>query len=78
MQLKTISTPIREITFDLRCPFSKSDELFQSKVICEIWFELVEIGGVNFHFRGREGGGGAKAHYDCSIQLMIFSSDEEL
>ena len=23
------------VTFDLRCPFSNSDELFQSKVMCE-------------------------------------------
>ena len=36
--------PIREITFDLWCPFSNSDELFQSCV--KIWFGLVEIGGM--------------------------------
>ena len=29
------------LTFDLRCPFSNSDELFQSKVMCE---NLVWIG----------------------------------
>ena len=36
-----VETPIRGITFDLRCPFSNSDELFQSKVMCE---NLVWIG----------------------------------
>ena len=29
------------VTFDLRCPFLNSDELFQSKVMCE---NLVRIG----------------------------------
>ena len=33
--------PVRGVTCDLRCPFSKVFELFQSKVMCE---NLVLIG----------------------------------
>ena len=44
---------IRGDTFDLRCPFSNSDELFESKVMCE---NLVRIGwafqGLPFEFSG--------------------------
>ena len=32
---------LKGVTFDLRCPFSNSDELFQSKLMCE---NLVWIG----------------------------------
>ena len=34
-------TPIRRVTFDLWCPFSNSDVLFQSKVMCS---DLLWIG----------------------------------
>ena len=37
---------LRGVTLGLRCPFSNSNELFQSKVMCENWFGLVEIEGM--------------------------------
>ena len=45
----------RGATFDLQCPFSNSDELFQSKVICE---NLVWIGWNRRHNNFAGGGGG--------------------
>ena len=47
-------SPVRGVTFDFWCPFSNSDELFQSKVTCEnFFFGLVEIRGMLI-FRGRQ------------------------
>ena len=47
------------VTFDLCCPFSDSDELFQSKPCVKIWFGLVEIGCIKIPV----GGGGSEAPY---------------
>ena len=47
-----VETPIRGVTFDLLCPFSNADELFQTKVMCE---NLVWI-GQNLRYVNFEGG----------------------
>ena len=48
------------VTCDLPCPFLNSDELFQSKVMCE---NFVRVGGAFqelFEFSGGGGGGGGE------------------
>ena len=70
--------PIRGVTCDLWCPFMNSDELFQSKVMCE---NLVQIGWafqeLSFEFSGGVGArnlllGGL--HVTCDAHFRIWSS----
>ena len=48
-----VEIPIRGVTFDLWCPFSNSDVLFQSKVMC---WNLVWIGWNQRYVKFEEGG----------------------
>ena len=69
-------SPIRGVTFDLWCPFSDSDALFQSKVMCE---NLVWIGWnrryVKFHM-GTEApyGGEGVSHVTCDAHFRTWPS----
>ena len=64
---------LRGVTFDLWCPFSNSDEIFQSKVMCE---NLVWIGwnrrDVNFEGGGRppNRGGGVTCDLRCQFSNL--------
>ena len=66
--------PLGGVTFDLRCPFSNSDELFQSKVMCE---NLVRIGWnrryVNFE-AGKKPPIRGGLHVTCDADLRTWPS----
>ena len=65
--------PIRGVTFDLWCPFSNLDELFQSKVMCE---NLVRIGWNRryVNFRGGKKPPIRGLHVTCDAHFRTWPS----